>query len=367
MASTGSATERETLAAALESALLHELREEWARVNAASFKRGLRPPVLALTDATSVLGRFDRNTRTLEIQRTFAIEKPWGAVVEVLKHEMAHQFVFEVLGVEDETSHGPAFVSVCERLGIDARARGTPETGPDEVEQRALERIAKLLALASSDSEHEAESAMKAAQRLMLKYNLDARSSASTRGYAFLHLGKASGRITEAERMIAVILGEHFFVEVIWVPVYRVAEGKRGSVLEICGTPTNLEMASYVYDFLLRAGERLWVDHRKRENIRSNRDRRTYLAGVMSGFFQKLNEEKRRNVAAGLIWVGDADLRTFYRKRHPHIVHARFAGHARNEAHAKGRAAGKQLVLRRPMGSGPAAGSGRGLLGPGSR
>ena len=36
--------------------------------------------------------------------------------------------------------------------------------------------------------------------------------------------------------LLGAILGKHFFVEVIWVPVYRPLEQKRGSVLEVCGT-----------------------------------------------------------------------------------------------------------------------------------
>jgi predicted SprT family Zn-dependent metalloprotease len=356
------ADELHSLGAELEAALLREIRAEFVALNASFFKRALSVPAFVLTDASSRLGRFVADQRTLELSRKLVLERPWGAVVEVLKHEMAHQYVFEVLKVHDESAHGPAFRSVCEKLVIDPRATGVPEAPSAETgeEHRVLERIAKLLALAESDSEHEAQAAMNAAQRLMLKYNLDAVSARKgAAGYAFRHLGKPTGRVTEAERMIAVILGEHFFVDVIWVPVYRPLEGKRGSVLEVCGTSANLEMAAYVHAFLADAGERLWREHQRAIGTRSNRDRRTFLAGVMSGFYAKLNAERAQQRKEGLVWVGDADLRAYYRKRHPHIVHARFAGSARNEAHAMGRQAGQKLVLNRPVRGGP---SGRTLL-----
>ncbi len=350
------------LTAELEAALLREVRAEFSALNASFFKRALSMPVFVLSDSEARLGRYIADDRTLEISRRLVLTQPWGTVLEVLKHEMAHQYVFEVLRVVDETAHGPAFRQVCERLVIDARATGIPsgESTRTTDEQRVLERIAKLLALAESDSENEAQAAMSAAQRLMLKYNLESVATRrSVEGYAYRHLGKASGRVTEAERMVAVILGEHFFVDVIWVPVYRPLEGKRGSILEVCGTPANLEMASYVHAFLSDAGERLWREHQSLTRTTSNRDRRTYLAGVMSGFYAKLKTARAEQRKEGLVWVGDADLRTYYRKRHPHIVNARFAGSARNEAHALGRQAGQKLVLHRPVRGGP---SGKTLL-----
>jgi hypothetical protein len=170
-----------------------------------------------------------------------------------------------------------------------------------------------------------------------------------------------SGRISESERLLSVLLGEHFFVEVIWVPVYRPFEKKRGQVLEICGTPPNLEMAAYVHAFLTESAERLWNEHKSENGIKSNRDRRTYLAGVIEGFREKLVAETKKHREHGMVWVGDADLEAYYRKRHPHIRHTRTAGQVRTEAHGAGRNAGRKLVLHRgisgsatPRAGGPA-------------
>ena len=207
-------------------------------------------------------------TRTIEMSRPLVSEQPWGAVVEVLKHEMAHQYVHEVLRRDDETPHGAAFQEACARLGIDARAAGMPETPAEATDGRSdriVERIARLLALAESPNVHEAEAAMAAAQRLMLKHNLEVVAlarGARTTGYR--HLGKPTGRVSEAERLLAMILGKHFFVEVIWIPVYRPLEGKRGSVLEVCGTPANLEMADVRARLPHQTAERLWREHKAR-------------------------------------------------------------------------------------------------------
>jgi hypothetical protein len=337
----------------LEAALLRELRASYQDLNASYFKRALRAASIGLSDNAARLGQWDPAHRTIEMSRPLLVSQPWGSVLEVLKHEMAHQYVHEILGRADEPAHGPAFRDVCERLGIDGSASGMPmstEGGPTrDGHRKILERVSQLLALAQSSNVNEAHTATSLAQKLMLKYNLESAALGSRKGYDFRHIGSPSGRITESRRVLSIILGEHFFVEVIWVPVYRPFEKKRGQVLEICGTPANLEMAAYVHAFLTNAAEHLWREHKRSENIRGNRDRRTYLAGVMEGFREKLEADNKAHRAEGLVWVGDADLEAYYRKRHPHIRHSRTMGHERTDAHIAGRSAGRRLVLHRGM------------------
>jgi hypothetical protein len=356
-------SERIRLTVELEAALLRELRAAYHDVNGSFFKRKLLPAAIELADATSRLGRWNADNRTIEIARSLVVGQPWGVVMEVLKHEMAHQYVYEVLKVKDESAHGPAFRELCARLGIDAGASGMPSGGgaTSAEDSRILERIARLLALAESSNVNEAQAAMNAAQRLMLKHNLESIVSRAPRPYGFRHVGKPTGRVSESERLLGTILGKHFFVEVIWVPIYRPLENKRGSVLEVCGTTTNLEMAAYVHAFLTHTSEQLWKDHQKKRHIRSNRDRRTYLAGVMAGFLEKLNEQRILNNDKGMVWVEDADLEEYYRRRHPYIQHVRHTGNRRTEAHAHGREAGRRIVLHKPV-EGPRGSGGPKLL-----
>ncbi|MEZ4309915.1 MAG: DUF2786 domain-containing protein [Polyangiaceae bacterium] len=339
------------LSAELRRALLRELLSEYQNLNGSFFKRKLQPVGIELSPATTRLGRWIPEIRTIEISEMLVLTRPWGVVVEVLKHEMAHQYVFEVLHVRDETSHGPAFRELCERLGIDAAATGMPEavSAGDPEAAKVLERIAKLLALAGSSNQNEAQAAMAAAQRLMLKHNIDTVQARAERGYTFRHVGEPTGRVTEAERIVSAILGAHFFVETIWVPAYRPHEAKWGSVLEVCGSLPNVEMAAYVHDFLHHTAAQLWREHKKAAGISGDRDRRTFVAGVMAGFYEKLQSEKKKNQSKGLVWVRDADLEGFYRRRHPRIQHVRSRGTRRTEAHAHGRAAGRSIELHRPM------------------
>lgn len=350
--STPSSSHVRGISAALEAALLHELREQYRLLASTHFKGALEPPQIELVASRARLGRWIEATRTIELSRALVLDQPWGVVVEVLKHEMAHQYVCEVLGERGETAHGPTFRAICDRLGIDAAAAGMPDAPrPEKTEQQRKvgDRIARLLALAESPNVHEAEAAMAAAQKLLLKHNIDLQSARTAQGYVWKHLGTPTGRTTEAERVLSLLLGKHFFVEAIWIPVYRVREGKRASVLEICGSAENVEIAEYVHGYLLTTAERLWREHKAKLGIVGNRDRRTFLAGVMTGMSEKLAREAKASEEAGLVWVGDGELSTYFRKRHPHVRHVRYAGQRRSEAYAHGREAGQKIVIHKGM------------------
>ena len=350
----------------LERLTLRAVRDAWEDTNATFFGRRLRRPVLALLDGMGQLGRWWSPERTMGLSRGLLGMHSWGVVTEVLKHEMAHQYVDEVLRLSHEAAHGAAFREVCRERGIDANATGVPSGGPTQsTDHRMLERVAKLLALAESPNEHEAQAAMAAAQRLMLKHNIDAVTRRTDVVYAYRHLGKASGRVSEHERMLAALLGDHFFVEVIWVPVWRPLEGKRGSVLEISGTIENLELAEYVHAFLIETAERMWRDYRQRQRLGANAERRTFISGVMAGFRDKLDAEKRKHDKEGLVWVGDGDLEQFFRQRHPRVRWTSYSCGQRSDAYSHGREAGGQIVLHRGVRGRP--GNDTKLLPPGGR
>lgn len=345
-------TSADTLGAALEAALLHEIREQYRLIAASHFKNQLssRLPHFELISSRARLGRWVEASRTIELSRPLILSEPWGVVIEVLKHEMAHQYVCEVLGERDEPAHGPRFRAVCERLAIDEAATGLPKAAEATHDERRIgDRIARLLALAESPNVHEAEAAMAAAQRLLLKHNIELRSARVARGYVWRHLGKPTGRTNEAERVLSLLLAKHFFVEAIWIPVYRPLEGKRGSVLEICGTRENVEIAEYVHGYLVTTAERLWREHKEAHRIRADRDRRTFLAGVMTGMSDKLAREQKTSAEAGLVWVADGDLSRYFKRRHPHVRHVRYAGQRRSEAYAHGREAGSRIVIHKGM------------------
>lgn len=343
------------LTAALERLLLERLTEEWSLANYHHFGDGLRPVAMRLDDSDTHLGTWDRRARTITLSRGLVTQHPWSAVTEVLRHEMAHQYVDEVLHVTGETAHGPAFQHVCARIGVDPAASGLPRGVKVEEEDRILRRITRLLALAESPNTHEAEAAMAAARRLMLTYNLDHVNRPT--GYVFRQLGTPTARQDAHERHLGGLLMAHFFVRGIWVKGYDVFTGKSGTVLEISGTPSNVEIATYVHGFLLETGERLWRQHRIAHQISGDRDRRRFLVGVMLGFDNRLVSETRTSAELGLVWVGDRALDAFYERRHPRRTSRRASQTVADSSFHAGVNAGRQIVLHKPIhdsgGSGP--------------
>jgi len=370
---------------ALEAALLRELAETWDEIADNHFNKpgtlggfpdppamgsgggpasaprepALRRPVLALSDHERRLGEWIRAQRTIAISRRLVVSQPWGAVREVLKHEMAHQYVDEVLRIHDESAHGPAFRRVCEAHGFDASAAGTPVAGGEAAGPMAviLRRIARLLALAESPNVHEAAAAMNEARRLMLLHNIDAGASPEAPGYAFRHVGDVKARNDVGEKVLAGILSRHFFVSVIWVPAYLPLEGRRGRVLELCGTPANLEVAVYVHGFLMATGERLWRAHKRAAGIRSDRERRRFIAGVMIGFDEKLDagarQSRQTEAETGLVVHAKAQREAYLRRRYPRRTSRGGSAIEQTPAYEQGRAAGRKIVLSRPFSTGP--------------
>ena len=334
------------LGAELESALLRQLWIEAQSANLEWFGGLLRPAVLRLTDA-QVLGRWIPAQRVLELSRSLVLERPWGEVVEVLRHELAHQYVDEVLGVTDEPSHGPTFQRICRERAIDASATGLPGAAPAQpAAARLLEKLQRLLSLAGSDNRHEAELAMERAQEFMLRHQLSLEGSRQR--YVFRHLGRPQRRKSRAESLVGSVLIEHFFVEAIWTSAYSPRTGHEGQQLEICGSEENVAMAEYVYEFLLRTARELWAAARATGELRPG-DRQAFMAGVIQGFRAKLDGARRQHQSTGLVYVGDPGLRDYYRRRHPLVRRRTFGETTRAAAAARGRAEGKKVVLHRPM------------------
>lgn len=362
------ATHVAVLSIELEAALVRELRRTYERTNQRRFAGQLKPAVIVLAHTTRRLGQWSRATRRIELSRTLVLERPWLEVVSVLEHEMAHQYVDEVVGGDaaTEPAHGPTFQRVCAERGIDARAAGAPVPSEDAEGERVLEKIRKLLALAGSANEHEAEIAMRRAHELMLRHNIEHAKSSTASTYEVRQLGEPHKRANGVDLDIVGLLTEFFFVEVIRVPVYLPETGDHADVFEVIGTTANIDMALHVFAFLRATAERLWQENRGDSRVKSGRDRRAYQSGVVRGFREKLvftspryaRPSKTATESTELVWVDDAKLDAFFRARYPRIRRRR-RSLPMSGAHAAGREAGRTVILHKPVAHGPSGGGPR--------
>jgi hypothetical protein len=202
--------------------------------------------------------------------------------------------------------------------------------------------------MAGSPNEHEAATAMRLANKYLLKYNLSLNEGSYNPSYSVRHLGNSSPRIQEYEYTLARILQDHFFVQVVWVFSYDPLADKPGRVLQVAGTSENLEMAEYVYRYITGLIEPLWKTHRTRAQ---GGTRLRYLAGLLRGFEEKLESQKvQLREEHGLVWKGDPLLKEFYRYMSPRLERRGSSGVRRGDDYAAGLRDGKEITLRRGVG-----------------
>ena len=320
---------RTLLESELKAAWARQLRHWWHHYNEQYVSGALRAPVLRVGDAEQTLGQWEGSARTLTISAVHIERDPWLAVMETLRHEMAHQYVSEVMRAADERPHGPSFQEACRILRCSPRARAsTCDADPrTETEEDAIVRqVMKLLALAESPNEHEAQAAVNKARSLMVRYNLSLVESDRQRQFERRTLGAVKGRHTGCALRLATLLNEFFFVEVIWQASYDARCDRRGTVLEIYGTRRNLDMAEYVYEYLLAVLDGAWRAYKAERGIQGDRQRQRYYEGVVQGFHRKLAEQDRSMAKTdALVWKGDPRLIAYYRLMNP-AVRTRYSG-----------------------------------------
>lgn len=328
----------------------------WLHYNEEYLAGRLKTPLIELSPAVRTLGQWDRTHRRISVSVAHVRGDPWMAVMDTLRHEMAHQYVDEILEVNDETPHSAAFARACRELRCSPRASATQAQG--EEDERLLRVLKKVLSLAASPNEHEAQAAVEKARRLLLDYNADVVALDRERDFGNRCLGPIKGRRSSWELWLAMILNEFFFVEVLWARSYDALGDRDGTVLTVYGTATNLEMAEYVYAYLSQLIYRLWPQYVQRLGIQGNRERQGYFAGVLQGFHGKLTERERQSRSAGreLVWIGDSRLMEYYRYHNPRVVTRKTGGVVASDAFLDGVEEGRRVSIHPPVAAVTASG-----------
>ncbi|MEE8349671.1 MAG: DUF2786 domain-containing protein [Acidobacteriota bacterium] len=327
-----------------------QLYRWWHSYNQEYLSEALQRPLIRLGKGAQPLGSWHPERRILTISQVHIMRDPWTSVMHTLRHEMAHQYADEVLKPIDEGPHGPAFQKACQRL----RCLPGSETRPGKPclpeEEKIFRILKKVLSLASSPNEHEAQAAVQKARYLLTKYSVDLVEFDRERNFSFRCLGTVKGRRMSYELWLASILNQFFFVEVLWAESYDALRGRSGSVLEIFGTATNLDMAEYVYHYLLTLLDHLWKKYKTLNGISINRERQRYFAGVLEGFYRKLHDQEASlEKTHALVWKGDPRLQKFFRYLNPRVQRRSWGGPSRNQTYEDGRLEGKRVTIQRPI------------------
>lgn len=343
----------------LERCILYGLACEWKSalwVLDETHRDLMRRPLFGLRDMTSKLGYWCGERREICLSRQLVLNHSWDAVVEVLVHEMAHQLADEVLGAYGESSHGRSFRRACDLLRANPRASGQYQPLDDRVfrhthrpENKLMGRVRKLMALAQSRNQHEAQAAMVKAHELIAKYNLDLAGKRNGREFVSIFVGEPALRHFREAYKLASLLSDFYFVYGIWVPTFVMEKNKMGRVFEISGTVPNVKIAHYVYDYVQQFIDSQWNQYNKNKGL--NRYRKTdFAVGVIEGFESKL-QSQTRTVARpanrhALVKINDAMLKAYIGHKYPRVrgISMKASRRDRKVLH-DGRSAGKKLVI----------------------
>jgi hypothetical protein len=345
----------------LERKILHGLSCEWAHslwVLPYSHRTKMAPPLFALSDFKDRWGTWSKTRREIALSRRLVFGHSWDSVREVLIHETAHQFADEILGAHSEPPHGPQFQEACRLLRANPRASGTyppldqrGNGNAASLEDKTLLRIRKLMALAASPNLHEAEAAMAKAHDLIAKYNFHLLEANEDRRFVTVSLGRAALRHPAEEYALAHLLQEFYFIQGIWVSFYLLDKERMGRVLEITGTHSNIQVATYVYDFVSRFILSQWREYNLEKGL--NRRRRTDFAlGIIEGFRSKLKTGNgKKDSPASLIRLKDPQMDQYMSYKYPRIARIS-GGRIRQDPQVlnDGKEVGKGLIIFKGVG-----------------
>jgi len=322
-----------------------------------------------------MLGSWNPDTRTISISSFLINEFSWDVVINVLKHEMAHQYVHEFLNMGMVQPHGEPFRQACEKLGVVSpfsKATGdTPkiftEAGGQDSDpeyDRKVNKVRKMLSLAGSTNKHEAAAAMGKANSFIRKYNLERLDSGEPSRYSYEIISTGKKRMHVIERRIASLLMDYFYVDIVYSELFDPESAQSFKTIELLGTRENVAFASHVYYFLSRRVESLWQNFKKNRKV-SGKLRKTYILGLLQGFREKLaSEEQKHKLPDGfrsgmdrhksisaLVVAKDPGLEAFTSRRFPKLrkVQYRLSGIYCGDTYSAGKTEGGNITIYRTI------------------
>ena len=342
-------------------AWLTELTTEYQRI-CYFFGVKLTTPIIRIAELQSSWGLWQSQPRMITIARRLITNYPWNTVIEVLKHEVAHQMVSEVHQRDDE-HHSKLFKACCRQLGMATWAMQAEielgaqvfasESEAGEVSHNpVLRKVKKLLALGNSSEKHEAELAMQRVREICDRHNLKSLPETDDQ-YVMQILNQHKKRLSREQMAICGLLTSNFAVNVICSSLYNAADNTTHRTIELFGRAADVKIAEYVYCFLLNQINMLWDKARTALPAQARRSKSSFCEGLLSGFTQTL--ARREDTAAAqqaraLTVQLQAQAVSFSKTRCPRVRSVSGGGHRyRRDSYTRGYEAGRKLKLRQGM------------------
>jgi hypothetical protein len=260
----------------------------------------------------------------------------------LLRHEIAHYLVFIESG--SVKPHGEEFKEMCQRFRWPqevALPSGDLLRGQDgDLKADAvIEKVKKLLNLASSSNPFEAELATIKANQLILKHHLSRSDLAGETIYIKTLL--SAPKRTALMMSIYEILS-HFLVR----PLLHMGRGR--ALLEAGGTREQVELASYISDYLVEEFEALWKTHAQKHGLKGLREKNSFYTGIARGFSEKLTHSRAKmdvSDTRALVKI-EQDLKLKVDTFLGGLSRAQSSQTINHHALERGKAAGRELNIR---------------------
>jgi len=309
--------------------------------------------ILELSDSRSRWGSCQPQLRLIRLSRTLIEQYPWDVVVEVLKHEMAHQLAWDRYQIG---GHGRQFRQCAEELGVAPDFCCSAGDLPRQVKDGKSDgrimtlqrRVSKLLQLAGSANEHEAGAALAKANSLIVRHNLELVQENTQYCYRILNLKRK--KIAVHQRKICVILMQYFVVDVVFSSLFDAEDCQSYRTIEMFGSKDNVAMAEHVYYFLVERLQTLWENFRRCNGV-SGRHKNSYWLGILDGFARTLaKNDMVLNQSALIPTQKDTELAAFIRRRHPSLVRRKSRGiQIFSDTYEEGSNDGARLKVKKPI------------------
>ena len=251
----------------------------------------LSTPIINISAGKKTLGFWSDKNKTLSISNYLIKNEIWDIVLEVLKHEMAHQYVSEFYNNAD--IHGKYFKKACAILGVhpafipsSADYNKNLQLFKGELPadaKKMLTRVEKLMALGQSSNEAEAQSASRKANYLLNKYNLQQINTGNDDlDIKYLTICHKKKRIESIQKAILSILRNYYYVNCLTSNTYHAQDNAVYKSIVLVGKRESLKVAEYVYHFLLDTGQTLWKNFKKKRKAQ-RRDKISFDMGFIAG------------------------------------------------------------------------------------
>lgn len=206
--------------------------------------------------------------------------------------------------------------------------------------QEVIDKISKLLALATSPNEHEAKSAAEKANALLIKYNLKMQDIVSADKNYIEQDVSLSGKMSVEDKFVLGIIRDHFFVEPVKSRNYQNGTTR----IYFIGEETNVKVATYVYGFLTNKFYDLWIDYKEKTDADSLH-KQSYYLGLQTGLNEVLSQ-KRSSIEneMSLVVIKDPKLEELVKD---FKTTSQRINHRDIEASEAGKVAGKNIRISR--------------------